>query len=261
MELCSLTLHDWLEKRNSYLSVENLHSVMDDILNCFQDILGGLNVMHSNNCIHRDVKPRNIFYKVDGSGKDARGVWKIGDFGLATTSSSLFSTLAETFDRQVSPNEHTKAIGTVTYASPEQLDAASLNYTYETDMYSLGIIFFELMYPLSTGMERAKRISDLRQGVLPDELLKLFPKESALILWMTAKNPLHRPDAEELLALDIFTKSNNIKNKKISASVELQLESFRLENYKLQSENEALVKENAELREKIRELEARLLIN
>jgi hypothetical protein len=64
------------------------------------------------------------------------------------------------------------------YASPEQLsDQMDTTYTTQSDIYSLGIIFFELLHPFSTGMERARLLTDLRQGVMPDLFVKCFPKE------------------------------------------------------------------------------------
>jgi serine/threonine protein kinase len=257
MELCTLTLHDWLENRNS--KNEAVVESMPEVFCILQDILAGLHVMHSNNCIHRDVKPRNIFFKKDDG---LRGIWKIGDFGLATKANILFSTTSQCFPvpSGKSDPERTKAIGTVTYASPEQLDADNVDYTSETDMYSLGIIFFELIFPFRTAMERAKKIADLRKGVIPDETLRLFPKECALILWMTAFNSDHRPSAIELLDLEIFhnNESENFYCKTTlppsSPSLPLQLSTLKSENRKLRIYNENLVLENQMLKKKVEEL-------
>jgi eukaryotic translation initiation factor 2-alpha kinase 1 len=107
MELCNVTLHEWIEERNKNLGPKLVLN-MDDVLDCLFDVLGGLSVIHSSNYIHRDIKPRNILYKIDP--KTGKGVWKIGDFGLATTATTLFSTLSETFeDKNV--KERTKEIG------------------------------------------------------------------------------------------------------------------------------------------------------
>lgn len=50
-------------------------------------------------------------------------------------------------------------------------------YDHKVDIYSLGIIFFELYQPFATGMERAESLKELKKGVLPDYFVKKFPKE------------------------------------------------------------------------------------
>ena len=47
----------------------------------------------------------------------------------------------------------------------------------QSDIFSLGIILFELLHPMSTGMERGVAIRGLRTGRLPSNLLQRFPKE------------------------------------------------------------------------------------
>ena len=79
---------------------------------------------------------------------------KIGDFGLATSSKAA---KAEVDIQQPSDSENdmTTGIGTSFYVSPEMLNANGTKYNQKIDMYSLGIIFFELMSPpFRTGMER-----------------------------------------------------------------------------------------------------------
>lgn len=50
-------------------------------------------------------------------------------------------------------------------------------YDEKSDIYSLGIIFFELYKPFSTGMERAEELEALKQGVFPDGFVEQYPKE------------------------------------------------------------------------------------
>lgn len=110
---------------------------------------------------------------------------KIGDFGLATSHLSPELVYDEALSRSTS---RTSRVGTITvsliaypanlqYASPEQLSNPPVAYNEKSDIYSLGIIFFELFFPFSTGMERAKVLKDLRRGVLPEDFVTKWPKE------------------------------------------------------------------------------------
>lgn len=110
--------------------------------------------------IHRDLKPVNIFL-------DSRDQVKIGDFGLATTS---FLALQQNHDVSLSQNRgeigssHTGKVGTALYVAPELMGkAAKSTYNQKVDLYSLGIIFFEMCHrPFSTGMERVELLAAIR---------------------------------------------------------------------------------------------------
>ncbi|OXA40854.1 interferon-induced, double-stranded RNA-activated protein kinase [Folsomia candida] len=71
MELCHITLSDWLAKLPANFVTD---------LDIFHHLAHGLSVIHSNGIIHRDLKPENILGKYDPNGAI---VWKIGDFGLS----------------------------------------------------------------------------------------------------------------------------------------------------------------------------------
>ena len=98
--------------------------------------------------------------------------------------------------------EHTTGVGTLTYSSPEQRSHQS--YDEKTDIYSLGIIFFELLYVFSTKMERARVLQNIRKNVLPPEFLNKYPKESAFLLWLIAPNAADRPTMTQILKSDLL---------------------------------------------------------
>jgi translation initiation factor 2-alpha kinase 3 len=144
MELCKETLHDFIERRNSEVSGKIADFLVEkelDILKIFLQICKGLDFIHSKeNLIHRDLKPKNIFFTEEGK-------IKLGDFGLATKSSLTSSLTASspinltpspidinlktsptessatrfTFDTSFTSEYHTKNIGTLLYAAPEQI--------------------------------------------------------------------------------------------------------------------------------------------
>ncbi|KAF9170632.1 Eukaryotic translation initiation factor 2-alpha kinase [Mortierella sp. AD010] len=105
-----------------------------------------------------------------------------------------------------SSRTRTTAVGTVTYASPEQLARPNLGYDQKADIYSLGIIFFELYHPFSTLMERHAVLRTLRNGELPPDFVSRWPKEAAFVLWLMAEDPRLRPTASEILEFDLIRK-------------------------------------------------------
>lgn len=107
-------------------------------------------------------------------------------------------------------DSQTGQVGTALYIAPELSGKASKStYNQKVDLYSLGIIFFEMCSkPLSTGMERIKVITALRQPdiKLPKEMLEnvLLKNEVQLLLWLLDHNPNKRPTSEELLQSELM---------------------------------------------------------
>lgn len=139
---------------------DNLYSNTERLWRLFREIIEGLAHIHSQGMIHRDLKPVNIFL-------DSRDQVKIGDFGLATTS---FLALQQNLEVHSSQNRteigssHTGQVGTALYVAPELMGkAANSKYNQKVDLYSLGIIFFEMCHrTFSTGMERVETLAALR---------------------------------------------------------------------------------------------------
>lgn len=87
---------------------------------------------HARGVIHRDLKPANLL--VDGN-----GVVKVIDFGVArSTDSDLAATNLQTNVGQL--------LGTVQYMSPEQCEADPDLVDTRSDIYSLGVVLYELLY-------------------------------------------------------------------------------------------------------------------
>ncbi len=99
------------------------------------ELINGLEFIHSNYVIHRDIKPHNIFLQ-------KRGHIKIGDFGSART-----------FDQNNTSDTLrglTQRVGTYKYMSPELqkyklIDENNNLYSFNTDNWSAGCVLYELI--------------------------------------------------------------------------------------------------------------------
>lgn len=158
----------------------------------FKQILEAVNYIHNSGFIHRDLKPMNIFI-------DKSNNVKIGDFGLAKN--SQFSAVVLN-NNQVTLSKNkdlSTLVGTVFYTAKE---IATGEYDEKVDMYSLGILFFEMCYPLATGMERAMILNGLRLASVdfPPKFTDVkYRTEKKIVKLLLDHNPKKRPSADELL--------------------------------------------------------------
>lgn len=184
MEFCeNNTLYDLIEK--------GLPGNPDEYWRLFREILEAVSYIHSSGFIHRDLKPTNIFI-------DKSNHIKVGDFGLAKN--SQFSSAIQK-DNQVAPKNKdlSTVVGTFFYTAKE---VASGDYDEKVDMYSLGIIFFEMCYKLGTGMERAMILNKLRLVDVQfpsDFAFSKKPTEKKIISNLLSHDPKVRSSASELL--------------------------------------------------------------
>ena len=201
MQLCSQsTVAEFLMDENARRGSLDSGIDIPRALQLFVQIAQAVQYVHDQGLIHRDLKPSNCFMDTKGSFLDTKGIIKVGDFGLSREASS-----EDDVPDAVSPNNSTRAIlttnlGTRSYASPEQTNAS--DYDSSTDIYSLGIILFELCYPMYTGMERSVCLTNLRAHKFPADWNKevgtLFPTLQPLITSMLNTIPNERPTSLEV---------------------------------------------------------------
>ncbi|GAB2265636.1 eukaryotic translation initiation factor 2-alpha kinase [Dionaea muscipula] len=186
MEYCPRTLRQLFESYN--------HFDKDLAWHLFRQIVEGLAHIHGQGIIHRDLTPNNIFF-------DARNDIKIGDFGLAKflKLEQVDQDLAFTPDAPGVSTDGTGQIGTYFYTAPE-IEQGWPKIDEKADMYSLGVVFFELWHPFGTAMERQLVLSDLKlQGKLPLGWVADFPEQATLLRRLMSQSPSERPSATELL--------------------------------------------------------------
>ncbi|TYH49683.1 hypothetical protein ES332_D10G153100v1 [Gossypium tomentosum] len=186
MEYCPRTLRQRLESYN--------HFDKELVWHQFRQIVEGLAHIHGQGIIHRDLTPNNIFF-------DARNDIKIGDFGLAKflRFEQVDQDAGFPIDMLGSSVDGTGQVGTYFYTAPE-IEQGWPRIDEKVDMYSLGVVFFELWHPFGTAMERHIILSDLKlKGELPSAWIAEFPEQASLLRCLMSQSPSDRPSAMELL--------------------------------------------------------------
>ncbi|XP_053444050.1 eukaryotic translation initiation factor 2-alpha kinase 3 [Nycticebus coucang] len=190
MQLCRKeNLKDWMNRRCTI--EERERSVC---LHIFLQIAEAVEFLHSKGLMHRDLKPSNIFFTMDD-------VVKVGDFGLVTAMDQ-----DEEEQTVLTPMpayaRHTGQVGTKLYMSPEQIHGNS--YSHKVDIFSLGLILFELLYPFSTQMERVRTLTDVRNLKFPPLFTQKYPREYVMVQDMLSPSPMERPEATNIIENAVF---------------------------------------------------------
>lgn len=92
-----------------------------EFVQIFLDLVCGYTALKNSKILHNDIKPQNIFIK--------NKVFKIGDFGMSHSLKKL---------------KESRSLGSINYMSPESLINEVINH--KSDIYSLGVLLYELMY-------------------------------------------------------------------------------------------------------------------
>ncbi|KAK2183132.1 hypothetical protein NP493_318g02002 [Ridgeia piscesae] len=227
MELCTQTLCQWLQERNSHvssmLSSHDVYSLVhkEENAKILKQILKAVNYIHGRNIIHRDLKPKNIFLVIAENGETQV---KIGDFGLSRIAvtdvpltpspgchqAAVVVTLAVFFTTAAVGTEscYTSGVGTTSYAAPEQLNSCC--YSSKVDMFSLGLIMFELYQPFFTEMEKSNCWRLLREKhQMPTEFINAWPQQARCIEKLTGA-PEERPTAAQVLQEEFLCSKDQI---------------------------------------------------
>ena len=172
------------------------------LLDWLCQICTALKYLHYKKIIHRDIKPANIFM-------NSLNQIKLGDFGISKNLKTYG--FASSF------------VGSTYYMAPEIVDGE--NYSFEADIWALGVTFYELMnlkkpfranYPAIYLEIKTKEV---------EEINNIYSKEfKDLIYQMLNKEPNKRPKADDILRKqfiqdkikDFVSKQTNYKNNNIS---------------------------------------------
>ena len=162
---------------------------LSECIDIMLQLTDGVNIAHSSYIIHRDLKPQNIMIQDNGE-------IKITDFGIAMALNNTQLT------------QTNSVMGSVHYLPPEQ--ASGKGATVRSDIYSMGIMFFELItgnlpFKGDNAVEIAfKQIKDDIPSVR--EINPSIPQSvENIILKATAKNPKNRYNNAKEMHDDIAT--------------------------------------------------------
>jgi serine/threonine-protein kinase len=145
-------------------------------LRLFAQVLDAVQYAHANLVIHRDLKPSNILVT-------ASGRVQLLDFGIAKLLADVDEAARETQLTQISG----RAL-TLDYASPEQIKGEAL--TIATDVYSLGVVLYELLAGERPYRLRLHSLAQLEQAILsvdPSRLSSAVRDQSAQARGTNAK--------------------------------------------------------------------------
>jgi len=131
-------------------------------LELFIQVCAAVQHAHQKGIIHRDIKPSNILVSTS---EDGKATPKVIDFGIAKAITGLQLTDKTVF------TAFEMFIGTPAYMSPEQADLSSVDADTRTDIYSLGVLLYELL----TGTTPFDTQELLRSGL--DELRRVIRTE------------------------------------------------------------------------------------
>lgn len=175
------TLKQLLKKRGNL--------TLSEAIDIMLQLTDGMSHAHDSYIVHRDLKPQNIMIKDDGQ-------IKITDFGIAMALNSTQLT------------QTNSVMGSVHYLPPEQ--ASGKGSTIKSDIYSMGIIFYELLsgsLPFRGDNAVEIALKHMRDPLpsLRDENPAIPQSIENIILRATAKNPKNRYEDARSMHEDLLT--------------------------------------------------------
>ena len=177
------TLRDWLKTSSKSGHLMEL----DQVLIILEQVCAALDYAHQQGIIHRDIKPANIMLTPDGRAL-------LSDFGLA-----------KLVNRSDDLTQSGTTTGTPAYMSPEQIRGDSTAIGPLSDLYSLGVVLYELLtgqVPFSADSSMAVLLKHVKEAVPPPRTLNPDLSEAVerVLLKALAKDPEERFQQAQKLA-------------------------------------------------------------
>jgi serine/threonine protein kinase/tetratricopeptide (TPR) repeat protein len=141
-------------------------------LQMFEAVCQAIQHAHTKGVMHRDIKPSNVLVAV----KDGQPTVKVIDFGLAKA-------IDEPLTDQSQMTQAGALVGTLEYMSPEQADPSGRGVDTRTDIYSLGVMLYELLTgttPLDHTTLPGMGLLDVVVRILDEEVARPSTRVAAL---------------------------------------------------------------------------------
>ncbi|HZN35482.1 MAG TPA: serine/threonine-protein kinase, partial [Pirellulaceae bacterium] len=137
------------------------HLSVRERLGLFASVCQAIQHAHTKGIIHRDIKPTNVLV----TRQEGQPVVKVIDFGIAKA-------LGQQLTDKTLFTEFAQMIGTPLYMSPEQAELSSNDIDTRSDIYSLGVLLYELLTgstPVSKEQLKAAAFDEIRRIICEDE--------------------------------------------------------------------------------------------
>ncbi len=176
------------EPITTYCDRHNLS--LRDRLALFIPVCHAVQHAHHKGIIHRDLKPSNVLVMIS----DDKPVPKVIDFGIAKATAAALT-------EKTLFTEQGQLIGTPEYMSPEQAEMGGLDVDTRTDVYSLGVVLYELLtgaLPFDAETLRRAGVAGIQEIIRQEEPKKPSTKVSTLGEKSTAAARVRRTDTARL---------------------------------------------------------------
>ena len=157
---------------------------VEERLRLFLHICEAVQHAHQKGIIHRDIKPSNILVTIE----DEKASPKVIDFGVARA-------VSQPLTERTVYTEQGQFVGTPEYMSPEQADPNNLDIDTRTDVYSLGVVLYELVagiLPFDSQTLREHGIDGVRKVICEEEPLTPSTKLGRTSVEESTKSAQHR---------------------------------------------------------------------